>query len=435
MNRPPSRFRTPDAVLDFAGHPRFAAALALASIGTSLFAPTIRALSGWAGLIGIVSVLAALSTLVLLGRRGELEWTGILPISLLSFVAWSCASVLWSSYQWATVGGIAYQLAIALIGVTIAVTRDMIQIVRAFGDVFRVAIAASLLLEVVSGVLLDMPIEFLGIKGDLASFGPIQGVMQTRNQLGLVATIALVTFGTELMTTSVQRLTGVLSIVAASLTILLTQSPVSFSVLATLGIASIVLLGLRRLKPESRRGWQLGISIAAIVGVVVVYIFRARLVALVNGKAELNYRLGIWHQLLTLSREHNLEGWGWIGQWHPELFPFVAIRVSPERQAASALNAYVDVWFQLGIIGLVAFIALASIALARSWLLASRKRSRVFVWPALVLVAMLTTALAESSILFEYGWLILVICSVSAAQNLSWRRALSDARGTVSPLR
>jgi hypothetical protein len=32
--------------------------------------------------------------------------------------------------------------------------------------------------------------------------------------------------------------------------------------------------------------------------------------------------------------------------------------------------------------------------------------------------------MAESSLLIESGWLLLVLCSVKAAQGMSWRNAL-----------
>ncbi|MEJ1230394.1 MAG: hypothetical protein WDM88_06835 [Galbitalea sp.] len=50
----------------------------------------------------------------------------------------------------------------------------------------------------------------------------------------------------------------------------------------------------------------------------------------------------------------------------------------------------------------------------------------MFAWPALVLVALLIGALAESSILVDFGWLTLVVCSVKASRELSWRRAWDD---------
>ncbi len=41
-----------------------------------------------------------------------------------------------------------------------------------------------------------------------------------------------------------------------------------------------------------------------------------------------------------------------------------------------------------------------------------------------MLVTLIVTAGAESRILFEFGWLLLVICAVNAAQGLSWLSAL-----------
>ena len=55
-----------------------------------------------------------------------------------------------------------------------------------------------------SGILLDMPFRFLGIQGNIAQLGPIQGIFGTRNLLGFVAVIALITFLIEYRTQSVR---------------------------------------------------------------------------------------------------------------------------------------------------------------------------------------------------------------------------------------
>ena len=55
-----------------------------------------------------------------------------------------------------------------------------------------------------SGVLLDMPFRFLGVQGNIAQLGPIQGIFGTRNLLGFVAVIALITFLIEYRTQSVR---------------------------------------------------------------------------------------------------------------------------------------------------------------------------------------------------------------------------------------
>jgi hypothetical protein len=84
------------------------------------------------------------------------------------------------------------------------------------------------------------------------------------------------------------------------------------------------------------------------------------------------------------------------------------------------------VWFQLGLIGFALFLGFLGLAFVRSWLLASRRRSIVFAWPALVLVVLLIGSLAESFTLVEFGWLALVLCSVKASRELSWRTAFES---------
>ncbi|WP_234407323.1 hypothetical protein [Microterricola viridarii] len=81
-------------------------------------------------------------------------------------------------------------------------------------------------------------------------------------------------------------------------------------------------------------------------------------------------------------------------------------------------------YFQLGLVGLISFIALVGFALVRSWLLASERRSTVYVWPALVVLALTVTSLAESTVLGEYGWMLLIVCAIKASQAMSWRDAL-----------
>jgi O-antigen ligase len=203
------------------------------------------------------------------------------------------------------------------------------------------------------------------------------------------------------------------------------QSPVNLGALLILGIASLALLGLRRISAESRRYWQVGLVTTTVIALVVGYGFRSSIIGLLNGANDLEYRLGIWRNLSVFIRLHNLEGWGWSGSWPQNLPPFIAVD-PPAGHLYSALNAYFDVWFQLGLVGLFAFLVFAALAIGRSWILAAQQRSRVYVWPALVLVALLATSLAESFVLVDLGWLTLVICAVKAAQKLSWRGALPD---------
>lgn len=427
MSQLPHRRDFAPAIAAFLGSPRLANAVAVAAIGVAMFATSIEKTIGWAGLIAMVSSLVVLATTSLLLKRKEIEWQGLLPISLLAFVGWAAASIVWSQYQWASLGGIAYLIAFTVLGVYIALMRDTIQIVRAFGDVFRGMLVISIAVEIISGVLIDQPVKFLDVAGNLANLGPIQGLMGSRNQIGLVALLALITFGIEYRTKSVSRWVGIGSAVLAAVALLLSRSPVMFAVFGVVAASAVALYLLRRVRPERRTAWQVVMLAAAAIVAIVAWIFRSRIIELFGANSDLSYRLTLWNRIFDFMAVFNnpLQGWGWVGYWHPETQLFASIAGSEQRAATSAVNAYVDVWFQLGLVGIALFLGLVVLTFSRSWLLAGRQRSVVFTWPALMLVALLFASLAESSMLVEYGWVTFVVCSVKAAQQLSWRTAFA----------
>ncbi|MET4703256.1 exopolysaccharide biosynthesis protein [Frigoribacterium sp. UYMn621] len=409
----------------FLGAPRFSAALTQVIIGSQLATLLLQELMGWAGALAILGGLVVLASLSLLAQREEIEWHGLLPISLLVFVGWATISVFWSQYNWATAGSAIYLLSVTMLGIYVALIRDTIQIARAFGNVLRGALLLSLVLEIFSGVLIDSPIHFLAIAGNLDVLGPIQGIFGTRNKLGIVTLVAIVTFGTELRTRSVSRNLAIGSLVLGGITLLFARSPIAFGTLMVAMLAALALYGLRRVSPERKRIWQFVLLGSTITVGTIAWAVRTPIINALSASNELNQRLAIWRPIRLLIPTHELEGWGWAGHWWEGIPPFTYIR---DGLQPSALNAYLDVWFQVGLIGLFAFVFMLGLAFIRSWLLASRQRSFVYAWPALVLVVLLVTGLAESSLLVEFGWLTFVVCSVKASRELSWRKAFAATR-------
>lgn len=423
-----------DIAVAFLSSARFQTVLTTATIGTAILSFAVERTMGWAGLFGALGALLALWSIILVVKRGEIEWSGLLPISLMVFVAFAVASLFWSNYTLATLGSLAYFLTFTVLGVAVALLRDTIQIVRAFGDVVRFTLVASIVLEIFSGLLIDTPIRFLAITGSIDSLGPIQGVVGSRNQLGIIAIIAVITFVTELRTRSVRRGTSVGSIILAAICLLLSQSPVALGSAAILGLAGAALYGLRGVRPDRRRFWQAGLLGSSLVVAILAWSFRSQIIRVLDATSELDYRLDLWRRMVDLISAHPLAGWGWVGWWREDIAPFVSFRWLDGGTPASAGNAFFDVWLQLGLVGLAAFLVLVSLAFVRSWLLAVSRRSVVFVWPALVLLALITASFAESAILVEFGWLTLVVCTVKASRELSWRQAFtSEALPPVLP--
>lgn len=415
--------RSRDALLAFFGSARLVSALSTATVALGTFAFALHNIVGWAGLIAMLATLVALCLASLWLRRATIDWTGIVPISLLAFVGWASASLVWSQYQWATLGGLAYLLGFTVLGIYVALMRDTIQIIRVFGDVLRFTLLLSLALEVFSGLLIDSPIEFLAISGHLAQGGPISGIVGNRNELGLLAIIAGISFVIEWRTRSVTRPLAVGSVVLAAVTLVLTGSPVAWGTAVVAVVATAILYGIRRLSPAHRTFWLIASLAFAALAAIGAWMLRTPIINALNANGELMYRLTLWQEMWALVPLHPIEGWGWIGLWNTDVTPFAQFGLGSGRPNVSASNAFLDVWFQLGFIGLVAFVGLLGLAFSRSWLLAARRRSVIFTWPAIVLAALITASLAESTILVEFGWLTFVICCVKASQTMSWRTA------------
>ena len=404
--------------------PRFSATLTHLILGLAFSTHLVRSLMGWAGLVAALVTLVALATASLIARRHSIEWHGLLPLSIMVFVGWCAISVLWSDYPAATVLGVGYQLAFGFLAVYVALVRDTIQIVRATGDVLRLLLGLSIALEVLSGLLLDLPITFLGVQGNIAALGPIQGVFGSRNALGLVSLIAMISFIVELRSRSVRPGRGAASIVLAALGLLLTHSPVFVVVSGGVGIAALALYWLRRTRAEDRWLLQLGLLGTTLVAAIAAWLGRVGIIDQLNAGSEFETRSSLWREMWRLVELHPLEGWGWTGIWPHNVSPYGWLDFVTKTEHASALNAFLDVYFQLGLVGFLSFLTLVALAFLRSWLLASNKRPVVYVWSPLVLVALLVTSAAESTVLVEFGWLLLLICSVKAAQGQSWRRLL-----------
>tara|TARA_R110002124_G_scaffold53840_4_gene154001 strand:- start:5553 stop:6854 length:1302 start_codon:yes stop_codon:yes gene_type:complete len=430
MIQPPPRYR---AIIDTGatvlGSARVSSVLSTATVGTALCAFALRNTIGVPGLLAILVVLVLLVGASLAAQWGNIGWRALVPISLMVFTLWSWLTIFWSQYQWASLAALSYMLVFTVLGIYIALVRDTIQIVRTFGDVMRFVLVVSIALEILTGLVFDTSFKALAIAGNLGSAEPIQGIFGSRNQLGVIAVIALITFATELRTKSLQRDYAIGSLVLAGVVLALSQSPLAFGTALVVLVASAALYALRRVPSGRRRYWQFVLIGFVAAGAIISWLSRVAIVASFDASGDLTYRLRVWRQLWDLGEVHRLEGWGWIGAWNADLAPFTAFGNFGSRVPGSAHNAYLDVWFQLGLVGFLIFIGLLGLAFMRSWLLASRRRSVVYAWPALVLLTLILSASAESSLLIEFGWLTFVVCCVKAARELSWRNAL-DAKPT-----
>jgi O-antigen ligase len=259
-----------------------------------------------------------------------------------------------------------------------------------------------------------MPFGFLGIKGHIATGEGIQGLFASRNAVSVICVIALVTFFIEWKTRSVSASIATGSLIGAALCLWLAASPVGFVTAVVVAAGYGILYALRKLPDSSRRGVNIGLLGMGLVSIVAAWAFRGAVIQFLSSSPVMQYRLTLWIELGRIAQMKFLEGWGWVGIWPKKTQPFTVMVNANTTPNSSGLNIYLDVWLQLGLIGLVLFLILLGFAFVRSWRSATTKKSDVYLWSPLILIALLVSGLAESSALTLWGWLLVVII---AAQN------------------
>jgi exopolysaccharide production protein ExoQ len=413
------------AWIGFSAGGRFSQALATVIVLFAFGQPTVSALVGRAGVWAVLVTLFVLAGLSLLGQRYRIEWHGVLPLSLLAFVGYCALSVLWSEYSWVALRGLVGTVCFIGLGLYLALGRDLVQVIRASGDAFRILLVAALGLEVLSGLVLDVPIPAFGIQGNIAYGGPIQGIGGTRNFMGFIAAMALVTFVVEFLTRSVTMWRAIGSTALAVIALMLVQSPITGLAMIALAVTALALWSLRHARPTTRPVVNGVLGGVVVLMIVVGVLGRHRVLAEIGAAGGTATRLDLWSQIRVFVAQFPIQGWGWVGTWpHEAVVPYVTFIDPAGRPFTSGLNAFIDAWLQIGLAGTILLGVTALLAFARAWVTATTFPGVAYVWPAAVLVLLGVTSTAESYLLHGAGLMVFVAVLVIAARRRSWRRHL-----------
>jgi exopolysaccharide production protein ExoQ len=404
-----------------------------------------RNLLGWWGFGGIALIVVVGSVWFLVSLKPAWSWRTF-PKSLAVFMGLATLSLAWSAYPGASALGITLQWITTLTAICVAFCLTWPELVRTLAVTLRLILGLSLVFEAVVAVVIGqavlpfwveysgkIPSAFYWSRAMLLEGGPIEGIVASRNLLGFIALLALIVFAVQLAAGTVSRTTGIVWVAVALLVLWLTRSATVTVAMAAVVLALAFALWARRVHPLGRRGLYLTAGIAAAAVVAGVATFSSTLLGLLGKSEDLTGRFDIWNSVIDLAGQRPVQGWGWVSYWAPWVEPFDGLAVRKGVQYLQAHNAWLDVWLQVGILGLMVFAALTLSTLWRSWFLAvDRPRlgiadtapySAVALLPLLLIVALLAQSLAESRILVESGWLLLLVLAIktkrpSAAEEL-----------------
>ena len=94
--------------------------------------------------------------------------------------------------------------------------------------------------------------------------------------------------------------------------------------------------------------------------------------------------------------------------------PYEGLVVINGEAYYQAHNAYLDMWLQLGAVGLVLFIILLARTFVKTWRLGVHHSNALYLWPLLVLITQLVRGVTESRLLIQSAMMMLILFAVKS---------------------
>ena len=399
---------------------------------------------GW-GVWGVVAVAIAATSAVILVQARHRWSIGGLPYPFVVFMALATVSLAWSQYPAASALGLLTTWLTVLGALALAISFTWHELLNGLARVLRILIAVSLLFELIVATIVRGPILPWTAQPEVAvpgydtipqmlywsrnelfetfDDGRIQGVVGNANHLGFLALLGVIAFSIQWATGSISRRWSITWIALATLTLFFTRSATVTVALAAVALTAVGLLVIRSRRTERARRWSaVGFVALAGAGIAIGFALRGTIFGLLGKSSDLTGRADIWQTVIGLAEQRPAFGCGWISFWMPWAEPFKGLVIRNGVVQVQAHDTWLDLWLQLGIVGVVVFGALVASALLRAWLAAAdRPRtlpgvtdpySALTLLPILVLVALIVQSIPESRLLGEYALAMLVIIAV-----------------------
>lgn len=351
------------------------------------------------------------------------------PLPLAVLLAWMGLSALWSNYQLVSLAAFGVQLATTIVAVFFAIQFDWRQLLNVFANTIRFILALSLIIELIAAVTGPIKPPFAYFEGDtppapaywwvqgnLFQSERIQGFVGNANLISFIAVLGLVIFFVEYLVSARKQTLAVASMVAAASFIALSKSASMMVALVIVVIAAIIaMIAEGKPRPVRHRIYSATLW-SSLFGLFLVAVYWVEITDLLGRSPDASGRFFIWQTLWTLVQERWFLGWGWISHWVPGVAPYDGLIVIENVPHFHAHNAFLDVWLQLGVIGLAVFLWLLWTTFVRVWKVAVVHTNPLYFWPLFAFMVVSTQALTESRLLIENGWMLLVLLALKSRE-------------------
>ncbi|SEB36634.1 O-antigen ligase [Paramicrobacterium humi] len=420
---------------------RLQAALGTLALFVTFGGDGVRNLIGWPAYVVLVSLIALASLGVLLVSRPRVKLRQ-LPLSLIAYLALALISVTWSHYPGATMLTYLGMAMCTVAGVYLALMFTWQQVLTRIANALKWVVGLSLAFELFVSLFIRhmvLPLSgavYVGDKPPLLAYwsrnllfdgGKIQGILGNSNLLAICALLALLVVGIQLAAGTVRRGWGWFWVVLSAAAFVLTRSSTMIVAAVAVIVAVAAVVIARHTAGRGRIALYAALAAIAAACVSVAIVFSDRLLDLFGKSEDLTGRTEFWQRVIHRASERPWFGWGYSSPWVPGQLPLDEPLVRHHVEQLHAHNAWLDVWLQLGILGLIIFGALILSLLWRSWFCAvdrprfdlreDRPYSPIALLPLLTVVVLVVQSVAESRILIESGWVLIVLFALKTKQH------------------
>jgi len=429
-------------------------------IAAALAGPAWTMTLGIAGTVVVVAAAGVVSTGLWLALRPPVQWRR-LPWFAMGYLLWAVASLLWTAYPATTALTLVLLVLTAALGMFVGAVLTWRELVRAIASALKWVLALSILFELWAAVIWhgavlpgfvrpDGAADATGgsgasgdgavwSSGSLLSGGTLHGIFGDATALAFAALLGMVVFAIRFASHAPRRTLLVGWFALSAFLFVRSGSVTGWLGVAAVAVVLATMLAMRTTRhPGERTRYYVVYAVVAAGGLVALWFAREPIFALLGRESDLVGREGVWSLVGAKAAERPLLGWGFATPWLPTDPAFDGWIVEDGRTVLQAHSMWLDVFFQLGVIGLI-LIALTFFAYVwRSWffavdrprwdLVADRPYSPVTLLPTLVGAILLAEGLAESEPLLGWGWMFVVMLAFKIKQAPLLGRGASEQR-------
>ena len=387
----------------------------------------VRYSIGWGGW-SVVVVLVTLASIYALAVSKPVELIRTMPTALVFLLGWMMLSLTWSSYLGASFMMTGLQISATLFALFLASQFSWRQLLNILSNLIRFILGTSLVFELLASIIGPVIPLFPNFEGDTVPYaayywsqgllfegGRIQGIVGNANLLAFTAVLGALLFLVEAIVTSKKRSIPVISLGLAILLAVLSQSASMTLAVVIIGFVAIIAILAEGRSRQVRHQIYWGAGAIAGLAVTSIVINLSAVFDVLGKSPDASGRFLIWSEVWTLILQKPGFGWGWIGYWVPGVAPYEGLIVMNGVPMYQAHNAYLDIFMQLGVVGLGLLVWLLVVTFVRLWTVAVRHTNPLYLFPLFIFLVITAQSISESRLLIEAGWVLLVLLAVKSA--------------------